>query len=154
MNRLDVPLQERANASSWVDRIAKRRGLRQFVKFGIVGASGFLVNLVLFTILQKIVPNSAAVPQHYTIFSAAFLAGGVSNYFLNRRWTFRSDGHAGREGAQFLTVSFIALGASLLALHFLTPWLGAGHRSWFGSVCAGIVVNFFVNKYWTFRHVA
>jgi putative flippase GtrA len=31
--------------------------------------------------------------------------------------------------------------------------LGKGHKLWFLSTCAGIVVNFFVNKYWTFRSV-
>jgi len=39
----------------------------------------------------------------------AFLTGGVSNYFFNRVWTFRSTGHAGREAAQFLCVSVLAL---------------------------------------------
>ena len=33
----------------------------------------------------------------------------MSNYFLNRAWTFRSTGHAGREAAQFLGVSVLAL---------------------------------------------
>jgi putative flippase GtrA len=138
---------------SFVDRITKRRGLRQFVKFGIVGASGFVVNLVLFTVLQKIVPGHTEGWHYYPIYSASFLAGGVSNYFLNRRWTFRSDRHAGREGAQFLMVSVIALVASLIAGAIVAPYLGHGHKTWFFSVCAGIVVNFFVNKYWTFRHV-
>ena len=78
--------------------IAARRGVRQFVKFGIVGASGFLVNLVVFTLLQRVVPNHAEPLQYDLIYSVAFLAGGVSNYFLNRIWTFRSTGHAVREG--------------------------------------------------------
>ncbi len=133
--------------------IIQRRGVRQFVKFGIVGASGFIVNLAIFTILQKVVPESTHAPNFYIIYSVAFLAGGVSNYFLNRIWTFRSTGHAGREGAQFLTVSAIALVVGLIVLWLVQPYLGHGHKSWFVSVVAGIVVNFFVNKYWTFRTV-
>ena len=35
--------------------IAQRRGVRQFVKFGIVGASGFLVNLIKSTSLAAII---------------------------------------------------------------------------------------------------
>jgi putative flippase GtrA len=84
--------------------LAGRRGVRQFVKFGIVGTSGFLVNLVAFTLLQRVVPDHAKPLQYDLIYSAAFLAGGVSNYYLNRIWTFRSTGHAVREGAQFLSV--------------------------------------------------
>jgi putative flippase GtrA len=134
--------------------ISERRGVRQFVKFGIVGASGFLVNLIVFTLLQRIVPDHARPLQYNIIYSLAFLAGGVSNYYFNRIWTFRSTGHAVREGAQFLTVSAIALIVGLLVSAAVSPWLGHGHKTWFVATIAGIFVNFFLNKYWTFRHVS
>lgn len=136
-----------------IARIAQRRGVRQFVKFGIVGASGFFVNLVVFTLLQLPLSVPAREHDYYALFSVAFLAGGVSNYFLNRIWTFRSSGHAFAEGAKFLTVSAIALCCSLMVSYAAAPMLGKGHKLWFVSTCAGIVVNFFVNKYWTFRSV-
>ena len=137
-----------------LQRVRERRGVRQFVKFGIVGASGFIVNFILFTLLQRVVPNHAGTAQYFAIYSASFLAGGVSNYFLNRSWTFRSTGHAGKEGAQFLTVSVLALLVGLAVSAAVAPYLGHGHKTWFVATCAGIVVNFFVNKYWTFRSVA
>jgi len=140
--------------STLLERVKGRRGVRQFVKFGIVGASGFLVNFVIFTVLQRLVPNHTAAAQYYTIYSVSFLAGGVSNYFLNRSWTFRSSGHAGKEGAQFLSVSVLALGVGLVVSALVSPYLGRGHKTWFLATCAGIVVNFFINKYWTFRSVA
>jgi putative flippase GtrA len=130
-----------------------RRGLRQFIKFGIVGASGFVVNLVVFTLLQRAVPNHSQPFWYYVIFTIAFLTGGVSNYYFNRIWTFRSTGHAVREGAQFLTVSALALIVGLIVSALVSPWLGHGHRTWFLGTIAGIFVNFFLNKYWTFRHV-
>ncbi|HEY6325858.1 MAG TPA: GtrA family protein [Candidatus Cybelea sp.] len=133
--------------------LAQRRGVRQFVKFGIVGASGFIVNLAIFTLLQRLVPNHAQPLQYSVIYTAAFLAGGVSNYYLNRIWTFRSTGHAVREGAQFLTVSAVALIVGLVVSAFASRWLGHGHRTWFVATLAGIFVNFFLNKYWTFRHI-
>ncbi|MGA8534330.1 MAG: GtrA family protein [Candidatus Tumulicola sp.] len=131
--------------------IARRRGVRQFVKFGIVGASGFIVNLVAFTLLQRVVPNHARPLQYDLIYSAAFLAGGVSNYYLNRIWTFRSTGHAVREGAKFLSVSIVALAVGLLVSAGVSPWLGHGHKTWFVATVAGIFINFFLNKYWTFK---
>ena len=134
--------------------LSERRGVRQFVKFGIVGASGFIVNLVVFTLLQRIVPDHAKPLQYNIIYSLAFLAGGVSNYYFNRIWTFRSTGHAVREGAQFMTVSAIALGVGLLVSALVSPWLGHGHKTWFVATVAGIIINFFLNKYWTFKHVA
>jgi putative flippase GtrA len=134
-------------------RVRTRRGVRQFVKFGIVGASGFVVNLVIFTLLQKVVPNHAAAGPYYAIYSIAFLAGGVSNYFLNRIWTFRSTGHAGKEAVQFLSVSVMALLVGLAVSALVAPRFGHGHTTWFIATVSGIVVNFFVNKYWTFRSV-
>jgi putative flippase GtrA len=134
--------------------LTEHRGIRQFVKFGIVGASGFVVNLVVFTILQRLIPDHTRALQYDIIYSLAFLAGGISNYYFNRRWTFRSTGHAVREGAQFLTVSTIALGVGLAVSAVVSPWLGHGHKTWFVATVAGIFVNFFMNKYWTFKHVA
>lgn len=134
--------------------IAQRRGVRQFIKFGIVGASGFIVNLIAFTLLQRVVPNHDQALQYNVIYSIAFLAGGVSNYYLNRIWTFRSTGHAVREGAQFMSVSLIALVVGLLVSAVVGPYLGHGHRTWFIATVAGIFVNFFLNKFWTFKHAS
>ncbi len=143
-----------APSTNFFSRVRQRRGVRQFIKFGIVGASGFLVNLAIFTLLQRVVPNHGSAGPYYAIYSVAFLAGGVSNYFLNRIWTFRSTGHAGREALQFLSVSVLALIVGLVVSALVAPALGHGHRTWFVATLSGIFVNFFVNKYWTFRAVA
>jgi len=136
--------------ASIVSRIAGRRGVRQFVKFGIVGASGFVVNLVVFTLLQR----GTALPI-WLDFSLGFMVGGVSNYFLNRVWTFRSSGHAGLEGAKFLTVSFLALILGNLVIWVYESVLGQHHHhtAWLVATLSGMLLNFFLNKYWTFRSV-
>ncbi len=137
--------------TSLFHRVSQRRGVRQFVKFGIVGASGFVVNLVMFSFLQHATPLDQQ-KAHYTLnYSISFLSGGVSNYFLNRIWTFRSSAHAVLQGMQFIAVSMIALVVGLIVSHFAEPHLGPGHKTWFLATVSGIVVNFFVNKYWTFR---
>ena len=66
----------------------------------IVGASGFVVNLVVFTLLQRSSRSTTRPTRTIVIFSIAFLSGGVSNYFLNRVWTFRSSGHALAKGSR------------------------------------------------------
>ncbi|HTU70544.1 MAG TPA: GtrA family protein [Candidatus Baltobacteraceae bacterium] len=136
---------------SRIAALMERRGVRQFVKFGIVGASGFIVNLVVFTVLQRLDPQHTLALHYDVLYSIGFLAGGVSNYWLNRVWTFRSSGHAVREGVQFLTVSVIALIFGLIVSAMVAPFFGHGHRTWFVGTVAGIFVNFFVNKYWTFK---
>ncbi len=135
------------------ERLATRRGIRQFVKFGIVGASGFLVNLVVFTAIQHPLPVRERIGWYYVIYSIAFLSGGVWNYFLNRIWTFRSSGHALREGISFISVSAAALVVALIVGHLVAPFVGNGHKNWFISTVSAMVVNFLVNKYWTFRSV-
>ncbi|HEX8806557.1 MAG TPA: GtrA family protein [Candidatus Aquilonibacter sp.] len=134
-----------------ITAIAGRRGVRQFVKFGIVGTSGLIVNLIIFTALQRVDPHHAEAAHYYVIYTISFLSGGVSNYWLNRIWTFRSSGHAVREGVQFLTVSAAALLVGFIVSALVAPFFGHGHRTWFLATLAGIFVNFFVNKYWTFK---
>lgn len=123
--------------------------MRQFVKFSVVGASGLVVNFVIAHALEKTTHLS-----WFADFAIGFMIGGVSNYILNRIWTFGSRRNPFIEGLQFLTVSAVALlvGKLIFALgarenvqHFTATWLAA--------TLAGTFVNFFINKYWTFRHV-
>ncbi len=139
------------SSQTLVRRITQRRGVRQFVKFGIVGASGFLVNLVLFTALQNHTPAEQQASHLYVNNAIGFLAGAISNYVLNRIWTFRSSSHALVQGIQFIAVSFVALVVDTGVVKVLEPHLGPGHRTWFLGLMAAMIVNFFVNKYWTFR---
>lgn len=131
--------------------------MRQFVKFGLVGASGFILNFIIFTLLQRVVPNHDQPAPYYFIFSLAYVGSGISNYYLNRIWTFRSSGHALREGVQFLSVSAISLFVGLVVSSIAGRYLGHGHfghTTWFIATVAGMFVNFFLNKYWTFKNAA
>jgi putative flippase GtrA len=70
-------------AQGFVRDLSRRRGVRQFVKFAIVGASGLIVNFVVAHVLEKTTTLSWFVD-----FAIGFMVGGVSNYVLNRLWTF------------------------------------------------------------------
>lgn len=128
--------------------------MRQFVKFSVVGASGLLVNVVVFTILQRLDPQHERFWHFEVLYTIGFFAGALSNYYLNRIWTFQSTGHVLHEGARFLSVSVLAwlVGAGVSSA--LGSHIGHGHRLWLVATLAGILVNFFVNKYWTFKHVS
>src|SRR5215207_7435582 len=98
-----------------------RHGLRhpanwfQLVRFALVGASGYVVNLAVFTAsvhLLGIDYRVAAV--------LAFVVSVANNFWWNRHWTFDArDGHAGFQAARFLTVSLLALGFNLIVLELL-----------------------------------
>jgi putative flippase GtrA len=134
--------------------VAQRRGIRQFIKFSVVGASGTLVNLIVFTVLQHFDPRHAQALHYDALYTIGFFSGGVSNYYLNRIWTFQSTRHVLHEGAQFLGVSTVAWIVGLAVSYACAPALGHGHKLWLVATLAGILVNFFLNKYWTFKHVA
>lgn len=80
--------------------------MRQFLKFGIVGGSGTVVNLVVTVLSKKIAWWTSRISEHdpflqllgsqfhirwYHIFATiAFLVANTWNYQLNRVWTFKS----------------------------------------------------------------
>jgi putative flippase GtrA len=130
-------------------RALNRRGVRQFVKFGLVGASGMVVNFIVAHVLEKTTSLS-----WFADFAIGFMLGGVSNYVLNRIWTFGSRRNPLLEGLQFLAVSAVALLVGRLVFA-LAEHAGFHHftTTWFVATLSGIFINFFLNKYWTFRHL-
>ncbi len=129
--------------------LTQRRGVRQFVKFGTVGFTGLVVNFVIAHALQK----STSLP-HAADFAIGYMAGGISNWYLNRVWTFRSSAHPVRESVQFLAVSGITLGLGEIVWWIAGPF-GHNHFSttWLMATLVGTFSNFFINKYWTFKSV-
>ena len=132
-------------------RAGLRRGVRQFFKFGVVGASGTIVNFVIYHSVIKLF--GAPIWLAYAI---GFITGGVNNYWWNRHWTFRSQGHPWKELAQFITVSAVALGISEVVLIVAERHLPAmplrNSIVWVAATVVGMGWNFFGNKFWTFRH--
>jgi putative flippase GtrA len=119
----------------------------QLAKFCVVGASGYAVNLAVYTALLR------GAGLHYIPAAAcSFLVAVTNNYTWNRLWTFRHQrGHVAYQGLRFLVVSLVALGANLLVLHVLVG-LGLGKIA--GQAIAIVLVtplNFIGNKLWSFR---
>jgi putative flippase GtrA len=125
----------------------RRRGnWEQLVKFCVVGASGYLVNLWVFSFLVLV------VEIHYLPAAfCSFLVAVTNNYSWNRAWTFRAQrGHVAYQGMRFLVVSTLALGANLLVLHLLVQ---AGLAEVLAQAIAIVLVtpvNFIGNKLWSF----
>ncbi len=119
----------------------------QLLKFGLVGCSGYVVNLAVFAVLA----DSAGL--HHAVAALGAFCVAVSNNFLwNRHWTFdaRAD-HAGFQAVRFLTVSVVALLINLAALEVLI--VGASLGSLLAQAIAVAVAmpfNFVGNKLWTF----
>jgi putative flippase GtrA len=126
--------------------LRKRSNWEQLVKFCAVGAAGYVVNLVVFSLLV------VGLGIHYIPAAiCSFLVAVTNNYTWNRIWTFRSQrGHVAYQGMRFLVVSTVALGANLLVLEILV-------RASLTEVVAQAIaivlvtpVNFVGNKLWSF----
>ena len=77
----------------------------QLFKFGLVGGSGYLINLGVFAVL------AGSLGVHHAIAAVgAFCVAVTNNFLLNRHWTFAAgDGHAGFQAMRFFAVSIAAL---------------------------------------------
>ena len=88
-----------------------RDGLR-FGKFALVGASGYLVNLVLYATLV----HGLGAP-YLPSAALSFAAAVANNYVWNRLWTFpEHDGSIPGQAARFSLVSLVGLGLNLILL--------------------------------------
>jgi dolichol-phosphate mannosyltransferase len=152
----DVPaVHEPTGAADWTWRLVRRvhLGTRkpanwiQLFKFGVVGATGYIVNLIVFAILVE------ALGLHHVLGAVgAFCIAVMNNFLWNRHWTFSAtEGHAGFQAARFFTVSLAALGVNLVVLSLLVDVADAPEvPSQAFAVAFAMPFNFIGNKLWTF----
>jgi len=130
-----------------------REGMRrshnwvQLVKFCVVGGSGYVVNLVVFTLAFEL-----GNLHHLVAATMAFAVAVTNNFWWNRHWTFSArEGHAGFQAARFLAVS---LGAFLFAAAVLELLVSGAEMPEIPaqaiSVVAATPLNFVGNKMWSF----
>jgi putative flippase GtrA len=117
----------------------------QLAKFGIVGAGGYVVNLVVFAALVGWGAHVAA--------AISFVVAAANNYWWNRVWTFaREKRHIAVQGFRFGVVSLLAFGVNQLWLVVFVDWLD--WRKVLSQAIAIVLVtplNFMGNKLWSFR---
>jgi len=153
------------------------------LRFGLVGGSGVLVNLLMVVLCNKLGPDEDGVAlglpltefniRWYHVFSTlAFFVANIWNFQLNRLYTFRSTKHAGWFGEYFpfLAVGVlgqaVGLGILTLLMHpgsifSLSPTFfddSSGLRTrlyWAQLITIAVItpLSFVLNKLWTFSSV-
>lgn len=121
----------------------------QLFKFGLVGCSGYLINLGVFAVLID------AVGAHYITAAVGAFCVAVSNNFLwNRHWTFGpGEEHAAFQALRFFVVSVAALLLNLAVLEVLIAGTSlADLPAQAIAVAAAMPFNFAGNKLWTFAN--
>jgi putative flippase GtrA len=151
-----------------VSLLTNRKEQKRFAKFAIVGAIGTLVDYSVFNFVAYFIGFEEVVSQGFS-----FVAAVISNFILNRNWTFR-DSRSKRlrvQLAQYVLVNVIGLiirtpifiGFSVFfdgllagrALPFaIDPvWL-AHNLALAGAIGVVLLWNYFVNRRWTFGDVS
>ena len=162
---------------------SKSKEVERFLKFAVVGAIGFVVDLGTLIILQATVLPPTSTLNVVVATTIAFLAAILSNFIWNRFWTY-PDSRTRSVRKQLIQFTFI----SVIGWLARTAWIGAAYLplgallmplvqpliQWqnpafmpsetaeakLGTVAAqiiGVVVvmfwNFFANRYWTYNDV-
>lgn len=128
-------------------RSAEGEDWAQLVRYCVVGGSGYLLNLAVFTGMITLLGG------HYASSAvAAFVVAWTSNFFLNKYWTFRRhERSAVAQGWRNLLVSLGTLTGNILLLQ-LFLWFGLPAVP--AQAIAVVLVmppNFLLNRRWSFR---
>jgi putative flippase GtrA len=163
--------------------VRHRRNLILLARFGAVGISGVVVNMIALIVVNKLgpahdqaivgLPFSEFNIRWYHVFSTfAFLVANLWNFQLNRTWAFQTSRHAAwwKEYWPFLAVGALGQAVGLVVLTALmhpgSPISlptsvfddSSGFRTrlyWAQLIVIALVtpVSFVLNKVWTFNAV-
>lgn len=149
--------------------IANRKEQKRFIKFGLVGAFGAVIDFGIFNLTIQFL---RLMPLYASIIS--FICAVLSNFFLNRYWTF-PDSRTKRfrhQFIQFSVVSLVGLGIrSLLfnpiekllltltnqylsASFFISPEVVGYNLTLAFLILLVLFWNFFANRFWTYNDVS
>jgi putative flippase GtrA len=141
----------------------------RYLKFGIVGASGTVINMIVLFLSQEYLFKFIEAPKDrlYLSLALAIFIATINNFTWNRLWTWadRMQGHAvlpatqavpkprGLIASQFLRYC-VASWLGIALNYGLTLWAAQFMHYLLGnllSILVASVVNFVANDRWTFR---
>jgi putative flippase GtrA len=152
-------------AIAWVQRIFVWCTQFRYIKFGMVGASGTVVNLLVLYVAQEWIFSSIAPTNRLRVsLACAILIATVNNFTWNRLWTWADRQRANAQLIAPAPINYLqqfgqyALASWLgMAVQYaLTLWL-SGPVGWHylaanvTAIVVASVSNYFANDWWTFR---
>ena len=129
----------------------------RFIKFGLVGASGTVVNMAVLYLAQEHLLRHIAdfhSRLNYSI-ALAITVATISNFYWNRRLTWRDRRRSARHSVLVLFFKYVMAAAlSIVIQSLLTKWLALHLHYLIANLIAialASVVNFVANDRLTFR---
>jgi dolichol-phosphate mannosyltransferase len=148
-----LPARRAARQRTGNPLLRVRHGLRkphnwlQLARFGAVGASGYVVNLVVFAVCVHLL----AIDYHLSAV-IAWAVSVLNNFWWNRHWTFDAkQDHPVLQAVRFFTISLVAFGFTYATLVLLVD---AGMMKVLAqaiAIAAGTPLSFVGQKLWSFR---
>ena len=135
-------------------RMRVRHGIRrphnwlQLIRFATVGATGYVVNLVVFAACVHLLGIDYRLSA-----VIAFLVSVANNFWLNRHWTFDAKHHHPiDQAARFFAVSVLTFGFTYVVLVTLVSSTGMEKVvAQAIAIAAGTPLSFLGQKLWSFR---
>jgi putative flippase GtrA len=128
--------------------VRRQHNWLQLVRFGTVGASGYVVNLAVFTLCLH------ALGIDYRVSAViAWVVSVLNNFWLNRHWTFGAkQAHPMLQAVRFFAVSLLAFGFTYVVLVGLVSGVGLTKvLAQAIAIAAGTPLNFVGQKLWSFK---
>lgn len=131
-----------------INRIRHRKVVRQFVKFAIIGATAFAIDMAGYSILTRLFSI-----QHILAKVMSFFCASYYSYEFNSRWTFR---RSDLRGKKLLAKSYVVqcIGASINASGLYLFFDRLGYHEFLSLIIAtffSTIWNFIMNKFWVYR---
>lgn len=120
--------------------------MKKFLKFSLIGILNTLITIISYISLVNIGMN-------YLMANCfAYLIGVANSYYWNKNWVFEFKNKELSLFFKFLTVNLIVLTFNTISLFILVDKLFINKFiSQFCSIGVGMIMNFFLNKLWTFN---
>jgi putative flippase GtrA len=120
---------------------------RNFILYVIIGGSGVVIDLVIFSVLYK----HGHLDKNLANFIST-TAGITNNYFWNTYVNFKVRDHLLQRYLQFYAVGLVGIAVTAVIFYFFVDLakLDATLVK-AGSLLPVLLIQFFLNKYWTFK---
>lgn len=120
----------------------------QLVRFGAVGASGYVVNLAVFAAGVHLLGIDYRVSA-----VLAWIVSVTNNFWWNRHWTFSAKAaHPLQQAIRFFAVSLVVFGFTYGVLVGLVSGMGVTKDlAQAIAIAAGTPLNFVGQKLWSFK---
>lgn len=128
--------------------VRKPHNWLQLIRFGAVGASGYVVNLVVFAGCVHLLSIDYRVSA-----VMAWIVSVTNNFWWNRHWTFSAqEAHPFLQAVRFFAVSLVVFGVSYGILVGLVSGMGMTKvLAQAIAIAAGTPLNFVGQKLWSFK---